>query len=199
MNTNESRLARQVEFIVEIDKLKQVYRRTWLMDKSRRENDAEHSWHLGLMAILLLEHAQQPRLDLLRVLKMMLIHDLVEIDAGDTFAYDDAGALDKAERETTAADRIFGLLPADQAAELRAVWEEFEARQTPEAKYAAALDRFQPMLHNYCTQGKAWQEHGITADQVIARNQHMAEGSPALWEFARDFVADAVAKGYLQE
>ena len=198
MHSNDSRLAKQVEFIVEIDKLKQVVRRTWLTDQSRQENDAEHSWHLGVMAILLLEHAQQPRLDLLRVLKMVLIHDLVEIDAGDTFAYDDAGALDKAERESAAADRVFGLLPADQAAELRTLWEEFEARQTPEAKYAAALDRFQPMLHNYRTQGKAWQEHGITADQVIARNQHIAEGSPALWEYAREFVADAVAKGYLR-
>jgi len=198
MHSNDSRLAKQVEFIVEIDKLKQVVRRTWLTDKSRQENDAEHSWHLGVMAILLLEHAQQPRLDLPRVLKMVLIHDVVEIDAGDTFAYDDAGALDKAERESAAADRVFGLLPADQAAELRTLWEEFEARQTPEAKYAAALDRFQPMLHNYRTQGKAWQEHGITADQVIARNQHIAEGSPALWEYAREFVADAVAKGYLR-
>ncbi len=199
MNTNDSRLAKQVEFIVEVDKLKQVYRRTWLTDKSRRENDAEHSWHLGVMAVLLLEHAQQPQLDLLRVLKMVLVHDLVEIDAGDTFAYDDAGAMDKAERENAAADRVFNLLPADQAAELRAIWEEFEARQTPEAKYAAALDRFQPMLHNYRTQGKAWQEHGITADRVIARNQHMAEGSPALWDFAKEFVADAVAKGYLRQ
>lgn len=197
MNTNDSRLAQQIEFIVEIDKLKQVLRRTWLTDKSRRENDAEHSWHLGMMAILLVEHAQQPQLDLLRVLKMVLIHDLVEIDAGDTFAYDEAGARDKAERETAAAARIFGLLPSDQAAELRALWEEFEARQTPEAKYAAALDRFQPMLHNRRTQGKAWQEHGITADQVITRNRHMAEGAPALWDYARQFVADAVAKGYL--
>jgi len=199
MKMNDSRLAKQVEFIVEIDKLKQVYRRTWLADKSRRENDAEHSWHLGVMAVLLLEYAQQPQLDLLRVLKMVLIHDLVEIDAGDTFAYDAAGAMDKAERETAAADRVFGLLPADQAAEFRTIWEEFEARRTPEAKYAAALDRFQPMLHNYVTQGKAWQEHGITADQVIARNQHMVEGSPALWDYARGFVADAVAKGYLRQ
>ncbi|NLF70203.1 MAG: HD domain-containing protein [Candidatus Anammoximicrobium sp.] len=199
MNTNDSRLAKQVEFIVEIDKLKHVHRRTWLTDKSRRENDAEHSWHLGMMAILLLEHAQQPQLDLLRVLKMVLIHDLVEIDAGDTFAYDSVGALDKAERETAAADRLFGLLPPDQAAEFRALWEEFESRQTAEAKFAAALDRFQPMLHNYRTQGKAWQEHGITAEQVIARNRHMAEGSLAMWDYARQFVADAVAKGYLRQ
>lgn len=199
MHTDHSRLAKQVEFIVEIDKLKQVYRRTWLTDKSRRENDAEHSWHLGVMAVLLLEHARQPPLDLLRVLKMLLVHDLVEIDAGDTFVYDAAGAVDKRARETVAADRVFGLLPPDQAAELRAIWEEFEARQTPEAKYAAALDRFQPMLHNYRTQGKAWQEHGITADQVLAANRHMAEGSPALWEYAETFVADAVARGYLSK
>ena len=124
MNTNDSRLAKQIEFIVEIDKLKQVYRRTWLTDESRKENDAEHSWHLGVMAILLLEHAQQPKLDLLRVLMMVLIHDLVEIDAGDTFVYDDAEAVDKAARENAAADRVFGLLPADQATELRAFWEE---------------------------------------------------------------------------
>ncbi len=197
MDTNLSRLAQQVEFIVEIDKLKQVYRRTWLIDASRHENDAEHSWHLGVMAVLLVEHARSPQLDLLRVLKMVLIHDLVEIDAGDTFAYDDAAAVDKADRERAAAERLFHLLPSDQAAEFRSVWDEFEARRTPEAQYAAALDRFQPMLHNYRTQGKAWREHGITADRVLARNQSMAEGSPALWQYAQQFVADAVAQGYL--
>ena len=197
MDASLARLTQQVEFIVEIDRLKQVYRRTYLMDASRHENDAEHSWHLGVMAILLLEHAQSPRLDLLRVLKMVLVHDLVEIDAGDTFAYDDVGAVDKIQREQAAADRLFALLPTDQAAEFRAVWEEFEARQTPEARYAAALDRFQPMLHNYRTKGKAWQEHGITVDQVLARNQSMAEGSPLLWQYAQQFVADAVSKGYL--
>jgi putative hydrolase of HD superfamily len=185
MDTNLSRLAQQVEFIVEIDKLKQVYRRTWLIDASRHENDAEHSWHLGVMAVLLVEHARSPQLDLLRVLKMVLIHDLVEIDAGDTFAYDDAAAVDKADRERAAAERLFHLLPSDQAAEFRSVWDEFEARRTPEAQYAAALDRFQPMLH------------GITADRVLARNQSMAEGSPALWQYAQQFVADAVAQGYL--
>lgn len=197
MDTNFSRLAQQVEFIVEIDKLKQVYRRTWLIDASRHENDAEHSWHLGVMAVLLVEHARSPQLDLMRVLKMVLIHDLVEIDAGDTFAYDDAAAVDKADRERVAAERLFQLLPSDQASEFRSVWDEFEARQTPEAQYAAALDRFQPMLHNYRTRGKAWQEHGITADRVLARNQSMAEGSPALWQYAQQFVADAVAQGYL--
>jgi putative hydrolase of HD superfamily len=199
MNADATRLAKQVQFIVEIDRLKQVYRQTWLIDASRRENDAEHSWHLGVMAVLLLEHAQQPQLDLLRVLQMVLIHDLVEIDAGDTFAYDDVAAADKAEREAAAAERLFGLLPADQAQTFREVWEEFETRQTAEARYAAALDRFQPMLHNYHTQGRAWREHGVTADQVLARNRHMAEGAPALWDYAQQFVADAVAKGYLGE
>lgn len=198
MDESLTRLTQQVEFVVEIDKLKHVHRRTWLMDASRRENDAEHSWHLAVMAILMAEHARSPQLDLLTVLKMVLIHDLVEIDAGDTFVYDDAGAADKAEREQAAADRLFRLLPAEQAAEFRAVWEEFEARQSPEAQFAAALDRFQPMLHNYRTAGKAWREHHITADQVLSRNQSMAEGSPALWQYARQMVADAVAKGYLE-
>jgi putative hydrolases of HD superfamily len=197
MDTDLSRLSQQIEFLVEIDKLKQVSRRTWLMDGSRNENDAEHSWHLAVMAMLLVEHARAPELDLLRVLKMVLIHDLVEIDAGDTFAYDEAAAADKAQREQAAADRLFRLLPADQAAEFRALWEEFEARRTPEAQYAAALDRFQPMLHNYRTQGKAWLEHGITADQVLDRNRSIAEGSTVLWQYAQRFVADAVEKGYL--
>lgn len=196
---DRSRLARQIEFVVEIDKLKQVLRQTWLMDASRRENDAEHSWHLALLAVLLSEYASEPNLDLLRAVKMILVHDLVEIDAGDTFAYDTVGALDKPERERRAAERIFALLPADQAAEVRALWEEFEVRQTPEAKYAGALDRFQPILHNYFTEGKAWRQHGVTAAQVLARNAYMAEGVPALWEYVQELIGDAVAKGYLAQ
>lgn len=195
--SENSRLSQQVHFLVEIDKLKQVLRQTWLMDKSRRENDAEHSWHVSLLAVLLIEHAAEPGLDLLRVLKMLLIHDLVEIDAGDTFVYDEVGAQDKPEREERAARRIFGLLPADQGEMLRALWDEFEARRTPDARYAAALDRFQPILHNYFTEGKAWRQHGITSQQVLARNRHMAEGAPALWEHVQALVADAVQKGYL--
>ncbi len=195
---DRSRLSRQIDFLREIDRLKQVLRRTWLMDQSRRENDAEHSWHLGVMAVLLAEYAAEPGLDLLRAVKMALIHDLVEIDAGDTFAYDEVGAQDKDRRERLAADRIFQILPPDQAAEIRSLWEEFESRQTPEARYAAALDRFQPILHNYHTQGRAWRQHGITSDQVIARNRHMAEGAPALWAHAEELIRDAVEKGYLQ-
>lgn len=196
--TEPSRLARQIDFLVEIDKLKNIVRQTWLTDQSRRENDAEHSWHLAVLAMLLTEYAKEPELDLLRVLKMVLVHDLVEIDAGDTFAYDTIRAQDKADREQLAADRIFNILPPDQASEIRTLWEEFELRETPEARYAAALDRFQPILHNYYTQGKAWRHHGITSDQVIARNRHIADSAPALWAHVEQLIRDAVEKGYLQ-
>ncbi|MGO8749101.1 MAG: HD domain-containing protein [Thermoguttaceae bacterium] len=194
---DKSRLDQQMEFLVEIDKLKQVFRRTWLTDKSRRENDAEHSWHLAVMVVMLREYAASPNLDMLRTAKMVLIHDLVEIDAGDTFFYDQAGQSDKGAREQKAADRIFSLLPPDQAAEIRDLWEEFERRTTPEARYAAALDRLQPILHNYHTQGKAWQEHGVTSAMVLARNRHIAEGSPALWDYLLGLLEDAVKRGYL--
>jgi putative hydrolases of HD superfamily len=195
--SDSSRLSQQIRFLVEVDKLKHILRQTWLMDQSRRENDAEHSWHVSLLAVLLVEHATEPELDLLRVVKMLLVHDLVEIDAGDTFVYDEIGARDKPEREARAAQRIFGLLPPDQALAIRALWEEFEARQTSEARYAAALDRFQPILHNYFTEGKAWRQHGITSQQVLARNRHMAEGAPVLWEHIQALVREAVQKGYL--
>ena len=195
---DDDRLRRQIGFLIEIDKLKGVFRQTWLMDGSRRENDAEHSWHLALMAVLLSEYAAERDVDLLRVVKMVLVHDLVEIDAGDVLVYDRDKDPDWRAREREAAERIFRILPADQADELRALWEEFEARTTPEARFAAALDRFQPMLHNYQTQGKAWQEHGVTSDQVIAHNRHMAEGAPRLWEYARNLIRDAVERGYLE-
>ncbi len=192
----EDSLLSQIEFIREIDKLKQVFRRTYLMDDTRKENDAEHSWHLAVMVILLGEHAAE-KIDLFRVVKMVLIHDLVEIDAGDTFCYDTEGNKTKAIREQTAADRIFNILPCDQAGEIRSLWDEFEARQTPEAKFAAALDRLQPLLHNYATAGRAWREHGITVDQVLSRNKHIAEGSQQLWQFTEAMIKDAVEKGYL--
>lgn len=191
------RLAQQIRFIVEVDQLKEVFRQTLLTRSRRRENDAEHSWHLALMVLLLAEHANFPSLDRLRVIKMLLIHDLVEIDAGDTYAYDTAAMAGQHAREARAADRIFGLLPADQGRELRALWDEFEARETPEAKFAAALDRFHPMLLNCRTEGAAWQKHGITQDRVLARNAHIAEGSRALWEFAERMVAEAVRAGHL--
>ncbi len=195
--TENDRLPRQIEFLVEIDKLKQVYRQTWLMDQSRLENDAEHSWHLAVLAVVLAEYAAGPDLDLVKVLKMVLIHDLVEIDAGDTYAYDTDSQRDQAQRERKAADRLFHILPPDQAAEFRAYWDEFDARETPEACYAAALDRLQPLLHNYHTQGKAWREHGITSDRVFERNSPAADGAPVLWQYAEGLIRDAVEKGYL--
>ena len=197
MTPRNPRLAQQIDFIVAVDQLKQVYRRTRLIDDGRRENDAEHSWHLALMAVVLREYAAED-VDLARVLAMHLIHDLVEIDVGDTFAYDDAGQSDREERERVAAERIFGLLPADQGAALLALWEEFEARQTAEARYAAALDRLHPMLLNYHGDDSAWRRHGIRSTQVVAFNQHMQEGAPELWAYARKLIDDAVANGKLK-
>ena len=191
------RLGRQVQFLLEVDKLKQVYRQTYLLDQSRKENDAEHSWHIALMAVVLCEHVADSEVDLLRVLKMLLMHDLVEIDAGDTFCYDEAGQKSKLQRERTAADRIFNMLPADQAGEYRSLWEEFEAASSAEARFAAALDRLQPLTHNCMTRGRAWREHGVTEDQVMARNRHIADGSPALWRHAENMISNAVEQGHL--
>jgi putative hydrolase of HD superfamily len=194
--TDSDRLAEQLEFIVAVDQLKQVFRQTVLIADRRPENDAEHSWHLALMAIVLREHAAE-EVDLCKVLTMHLIHDIVEIDAGDTFAYDEAAHEDKEEREQAAAERLFGMLPADQGVWLRELWEEFEARQTAEARYAAALDRLQPVLLNYHTDGTAWHKHGVKKDQVVARNQHIEEGAPALWAFARGLIERSAAEGKL--
>jgi putative hydrolase of HD superfamily len=193
---NHDRLVSQMQFILEIDRLKTVLRQTLLMDSSRQENSAEHTWHLAVMAVLLAEYANSP-IDLRRVLTMLLIHDIIEIDAGDTFAYDDKGNLDKHERETLAAERLFGLLPTDQATELRAAWDEFEEQVTPEARFANAMDRLQPLLHNYHTGGAAWRKHGVTADRVMVRAGQVAQGSEELFEYARALVEDAVSKGYL--
>src|SRR5512142_66155 len=191
------RLEQQVRFLVEVDRLKEIFRRTVLTQSRRRENDAEHSWHLCLCVLVLAEHANVPDLDVLRVLKMVVVHDLVEIDAGDTFAYDAAGQLGQHERAARAADRIFGLLPDDQGRAFRALWDEFEARETPEARFAAAVDRLQPMLLNAHTEGHAWRTHGVTHPQVVARNQHVAEGSAALWAYAARMVKEAVERGHL--
>ncbi|KAM3101926.1 HD domain-containing protein [Phormidesmis sp. 146-20] len=196
MVNNHTRLHDQLRFIVEIDKLKHVLRQTSLIDKSRRENDAEHSWHLAMMAIVLSEYAAQT-VDLGRVLKMVLIHDLVEIDAGDTFCYDEQGAETQADRERQAADRIFGLLPSDQTTELRLLWEEFEAKQTSDAQFAAALDRIQPVLHNYYTQGGTWKKAGVTIEKVRKRIAPIAQGAPILAQFIDNLIQDAVEKGYL--
>jgi len=195
--SSAERLRRQIAFITEVDKLKEVMRQTIVTQSRRAENSAEHSWHFALMIIVLAEHSNHQPLDVLRILKMVLIHDLVEIDAGDTFAYDAKSMADQHEREARAATRIFGLLPPDQTAEFRALWDEFEAHETPEAKFALACDRFHPMLLNCLTDGHAWQKHGITQDRVLARNAMVADGSTAIWEYAVRMIDDAVAQGHL--
>jgi putative hydrolase of HD superfamily len=194
-----NRLQKQLQFILEIDKLKKIVRQSPLADQSRKENDAEHSWHLAVMAILLSEYAKDHQLDVFHVVKLALIHDLVEIDAGDTFCYDKIGNRQKLERETRAADRIFNILPQDQARQMRDLWDEFEARETPEACFAAALDRLQPLLLNYHTQGGTWREHGIRRQQVIQRNSPMQDGAPELWEYAEKLINEAVEKGMLKK
>jgi putative hydrolase of HD superfamily len=191
------RLEQQIRFILEVDKLKEIFRQTLCTQSRRAENDAEHSWHLCLAVIVLAEHANSKELDVLRVLKMLIIHDLVEIDAGDTFAYDAARMEGQHAREALAADRIFGLLPPDQTAEFRALWDEFEERTTPEAKFAAAIDRFQPVLLNTSTEGAAWKRHGVTADRVRARNAQIAEGSADLWDAAARMIQASVDAKHL--
>lgn len=190
------RFKEQVAFIVELDRLKNVYRKSFLLDGSRHENDAEHSWHIAMMALVLSEYAGGS-VDLPRVIGMLLVHDIVEIDAGDVFVYDEKASRGKEAREKTAADRLFNILPPGQARELRALWDEFEERKTPEARFAMALDRLQPILQNYFTQGRSWKAHGITARQVLDTNRRIEEGSEALWAYAKEIVADSVEKGYL--
>lgn len=194
----DQQLAQRIEFLVEIDRLKHVLRRTYLPGSDRRENTAEHSWHLALAAMVLADYAEEP-VDMARVLPMVLVHDIVEIDAGDTFFYDAAGLLDKAEREQLAAGRIFGLLPPEQAAELRGLWEEFESRRTPEARFAYALDRFMPLLLNYLTGGRPWRQNGVRGEQVMAMTDNIAPGSSAVAALARALVADAMARGYFDQ
>ena len=196
---NRDRLKKQISFITEIDKLKNIYRQTYLIHDDRHENDAEHSWHIALMAFILSEYAEERELDILRVVKMLLIHDIVEIDAGDTFIYDTEGNKDKQEREQKAAQRIFYLLPDDQAKELHELWEEFERQESQESKFAASLDRLQPLLYNYLTQGKSWKEHKIHSRQVKQRNEHMNNGSSILWNYAKKLIHNAVTRGYLQK
>ena len=197
LSPSNGRLVRQVAFIAECDKLKEIFRQTLNTQSRRAENDAEHSWHLCLCVIVLAEHANWPDLDVLHVLKMLIVHDLVEIDAGDTFAYDTAAMANQHEREAIAADRIFGLLPEDQAKEFHALWDEFEEKKTPESKFATACDRFQPMLLNCRVQGGGWKKHGVTHDRVVARNSQIADGSAALWQHAQQLIQELVDAGHL--
>ncbi|MBQ7013182.1 MAG: HD domain-containing protein [Oscillospiraceae bacterium] len=191
------RFTRQIEFLLELDKLKNIYRQTLVLHEDRAENDAEHSFHLALMACILAEHANEP-VDVLHTMKMVLVHDVVEIDAGDTYCYDTKGYEDKAEREQKAADRLYALLPEEQAAEYRALWEEFEAGETAEAKFANALDRIQPMLLNYKKGGISWMKHGISEAQVTNRNiPTVTRGSETIGAFAQEIIAAAKDAGML--
>lgn len=183
MEINIERLQQQFAFIQEIDKEKTIFRQTYLSDASRKENDAEHSWHMAVMAILLSEYANE-KIDVLKTVSMILVHDLVEIYAGDTYAYDSASNSDKAEREIKAADKLFTLLPEDQRDKFRALWDEFEAGETPEAKFAMTMDRIQPLMLNNASGGRSWKEHGVKASQVYGRNMSTAQGAEALWQYA---------------
>ena len=194
-----SRFKKQMEFILEVDKLKHVLRQTILMDRSRRENSAEHSWHIALLVPVLAEYAKETDIDMFHVMKILVIHDLVEIDAGDTYCYDDKGREDQTQREEIAADRIFGLLPAEQATEFRALWDEFEKRETPESGFANALDRVQPFLHNYFTDGQTWQANNINSRQVHERMRPVKDGAPDLWDYVNTLIEDAVKKGILAD
>lgn len=192
------RLQKQMEFIAEVDKLKKIGRQSYLTDSSRKENDAEHSWHLAMMAVFLSEYAKED-VDVLHVISMVLIHDLVEIDAGDTYAYDTEGNKSKRAREEKAADRIFNILPEDQAKKVRDLWEEFEANETPEANFANALDRVQPIMLNHKSDGKAWAEHGVALSQIMSRNVNVEKGAPKLWEYALENFIQPNVGGAIKE
>jgi len=195
---NNARVLQQMQFLKEADKVKSVFRRNRILHGERHENDAEHSWQLALMAIVLSEHAS-PEVDVLHVVKMLLIHDLVEIDAGDTFAFDQAAVLSQREREEKAAERVFGLLPTDMAEEMRAVWEEFERQETPEARFAGAMDHLGGgVVPNCHHQGGCWREAGVTVERVKARNSAIAAGAPVLWKYAEGLIEEVQQEGFIR-
>ena len=189
-------LLKQIAFIKEIDKLKYIQRKTKLFNSDRNENDAEHSWHLALMAIVLAQHSNEP-VDILKVVKMVLIHDIVEIDAGDTFIYDTQKAHCNTEEERLAANRIFSLLPEEQEQELIAVWEEFEAGETNEAKFARSMDRLEPLLQNTSNQGGTWKEYGVSYPKVYEKKKVIKDGSEVIWQYAEELINESVEKGIL--
>jgi putative hydrolase of HD superfamily len=191
-----TRLEQQLQFLMEMDRLKEIFRRTYLNENGRAENSAEHSWHLAIAALLLGEYANES-VDKGRVLELLLIHDIVEIDAGDTFLYDPDANRDKLAREELAAQRLFGLLPADQAQWFLESWREFEGRQTPEARFANSLDRLMPLLHNLKVNGLGWRKHGVVYSQVLVNGKRIGDGSIPLWEMVEPMLAAAVEKGYL--
>ena len=192
------RLEGQLRFILELDKQKEIGRQTYLADGSRKEGDAEHAWHMAVMAFLLADYSNA-EIDLLKTIKMILLHDVIEIDAGDTYAYDNEANKTKKARELKAADRIYGMLPEDQEKEYRALWEEFEAMETPEAKFANTLDKIQPLLLNHASGGISWREHRVKKEQVLNRNAKTHEGSEVLWEYAKKLIEENVKNGNIAE
>ena len=194
-----NKLNKQFDFCREIDKEKFIGRQTYLTDAVRKENDAEHAWHMAVMTLILSEYSNEP-IDILKTLSMILIHDVVEIDAGDTYAYDEKAKETQAERELKAADRIFGMLPKEQAEKFKNLWLEFEERKTPEAKFARAMDNIQPMMLNALTDGLAWEEHKVHLSQILKRNESTPEGSEVLWNYAKEnFIDTNVKKGKIIE
>lgn len=190
------KLLNQLEFAVEIDKMKQIFRINLLADGSRRENDAEHSWHFAIMAMLLEEYSAE-KVDIGRVIKIALVHDLVEVYAGDTYAYDAKGNEDKEEREKKAAEKLFGMLEPAQAEFFRSLWDEFEEKSTPEAKYANAIDRIQPLMLNYLTDGKTWQQNQVHSGQILKRMDIIRTAAPELWPVVQGIVKNSIEKGIL--
>ena len=196
---DEKRLEQQIAFCREIDKEKFVGRQTWLTGAVRKENDAEHAWHMAVMTVLLSEYANE-EIDVLRTMTMLLIHDLVEIYAGDTYAYDEEGKKTQKSRELAAADRLFQMLPEDQGKKFREIWEEFEAENTPESRFARTMDNLQPMMLNAATDGKSWADRGIRLSQILGRNKNTAKGSEVLWEYAKEnFLQPNLDKGRIAE
>ena len=195
----DERLAKQLHFILELDKEKNVFRQTHLSDFSRRENDAEHAWHMAIMTLLLSEYANE-KIDVLKTISMLLIHDLVEIDAGDTYCYDEDAKKTQAQREKACADRLFNILPKDQAQKMYDLWREFEEIKTPEAKFARTLDCFQPMMLNDATDGISWVEHKVKLSQILNRNSYTQEGSKILWDYAyNNFILPNVEKTKIEK
>ena len=190
------RMKQQIAFLMEIDKVKNIFRQTYLADGKRKENDAEHSWHLAIAAFLLKEYVAED-VDVMKVMIMVLIHDLVEIDAGDTYAYDAEGAKTKRAREVAAADRIFGMLPEDQGGYFRELWDEFESYESDDAKFAHLLDNFQPLLLNHESNGKSWTEHHVKKSQIYKRNEKIEETSPEVWERMKQIVEEHIALGHV--
>ncbi len=193
----DNRLQKQIAFMLELDKMKNLYRQTYVLHENRKENDAEHSWHLAILAFMLAEYSNEP-VDVLKTMKMVLLHDVVEIDAGDTYCYDAEANKSKAEREEKAAQRIFGLLPDDQRDEFYSLWREFEDSQTAEARFAAVLDRMQPLMLNYTREGISWKEHDVCRQQVLDRNISYFDASDELAELIKNIIDDAFSKGWLK-